>query len=185
MTPAAEAMQPVLEGLPFSDGAVPVVANATNRLLLRADEFPPSLLEQITAPVRWDSGISVGDEITLFYDSLLGKLIVWGASRDDALQRMRRALDELAIVGVGTNQGFHRRLLRDEAFCAGDFDIQFLDRRSDLMEAAPDQSLLSAVAVAAAMAEDEARESRRPIVATDGWQARRVWLQTARLEGLR
>ncbi|MEE8062388.1 MAG: acetyl-CoA carboxylase biotin carboxylase subunit [Gemmatimonadales bacterium] len=135
--------------------------------------------------VRWDSGISVGDEITLFYDSLLGKLIVWGASRDDALQRMRRALDELAIVGVGTNQGFHRRLLGDEAFCAGDFDIQFLDRRPDLMEAAPDQSLLSAVAVAAAMAEDEARESRRPIVATDGWQARRVWLQTARLEGLR
>lgn len=59
MAPAAEAMKPVLEGLPFADAAAPVVANATNRLLRRADEFPPSLLEQITTPVRWDTGIAV------------------------------------------------------------------------------------------------------------------------------
>lgn len=59
MAPAAEAMGPVLEGLPFADAAAPVVANATNRLLRRADEFPPSLLEQITTPVRWDTGIAV------------------------------------------------------------------------------------------------------------------------------
>ncbi len=58
MAPAAEAMKPVLEGLPFADAAAPVVANATNRLLRRADEFPPSLLEQITTPVRWDTGIA-------------------------------------------------------------------------------------------------------------------------------
>ena len=59
MAPAAEAMKPVLEGLPFADAAAPVVANATNRFLRRADEFPPSLLEQITTPVRWDTGIAV------------------------------------------------------------------------------------------------------------------------------
>ena len=135
--------------------------------------------------IRWDSGINVGDEITLYYDSLLGKLIVWGASRQEALQRMRRVLDELSIVGVATNQGFHRRLLHDEAFCAGDFDIQFLVRRGDLMEAAPDPTLLSAIAVAAALAEDEARGGRRPLVGADGWEANKVWLQTARREGLR
>jgi [acyl-carrier-protein] S-malonyltransferase len=57
MAPAARAMQPVLEKLPFADARAPVVANASNRFLTRAAEFPPSLLEQITAPVRWDSGV--------------------------------------------------------------------------------------------------------------------------------
>lgn len=57
MAPAAEAMRPVLESLAFSDGAAPVVANATNRFIGKAGDFAPSLVEQITAPVRWDSGI--------------------------------------------------------------------------------------------------------------------------------
>ena len=135
--------------------------------------------------VRWDSGIGVGDDITLYYDSLLAKLIVWGSTRDQALQRMRRALDELVLVGVATNQDFHRFLLQDEAFCAGAIDIQFLDRRPDLLVASADPELLSAVAVAAALAEDEASQGRRPLVGPDDVQARRVWMQTARLEGLR
>jgi [acyl-carrier-protein] S-malonyltransferase len=57
MEPAVRALRPVLEGLPFADASAPVVANATNRFLTRAADFPPSLLEQITAPVRWDTGV--------------------------------------------------------------------------------------------------------------------------------
>ena len=57
MAPAAEAMAPVIAALPWSDAAAPVCANASNRFLAKAAEFPPSLLEQITAPVRWDSGV--------------------------------------------------------------------------------------------------------------------------------
>ena len=57
MAPAAEAMRPVLAKLPFADASAPVVANASNRFLSRAAEFPPSLLEQITSPVRWDTGV--------------------------------------------------------------------------------------------------------------------------------
>ncbi|HEU5051002.1 MAG TPA: biotin carboxylase N-terminal domain-containing protein, partial [Gemmatimonadales bacterium] len=49
--------------------------------------------------VRWDAGVEVGDEVTLFYDSLLAKLIVWAPDRERAIVRMRRALDELSIVG--------------------------------------------------------------------------------------
>ena len=49
---------------------------------------------------------------------------------------MVRALDELVVVGVATNQAFHRRLLADPAFRAGDIDIQFLDRRADLVRGA-------------------------------------------------
>ena len=135
--------------------------------------------------VRWDGAIGVGDQITLYYDSLLGKLIVWAPDRDAALGRMRRALDELTVVGIATNQGFHRRLFRDEAFCRGELDIQFLDRRQDLLAGAHDESLIVTVAVAAALAEDQARGSRAPTVGADGWRARKAWLQAARHEALR
>ena len=87
--------------------------------------------------VRWDSGFEVGNEVTLHYDSMVAKLIVWGRDRPEALRRMVRALDELVIVGIASNQGFQRRLVTDPAFVAGDIDIQFLDRRPDLAEAAP------------------------------------------------
>ncbi len=135
--------------------------------------------------VRWDGAIGVGDQITLYYDSLLGKLIVWAPDRDAALGRMRRALDELTVVGIATNQGFHRRLFRDEAFCRGELDIQFLDRRQDLLAGAHDESLIVTVAVAAALAEDQARRSRAPTVGADGRRARKSWLQAARHEALR
>ena len=77
---------------------------------------------------------------------------------------MRRALDELTVVGISTNQGFHRRLFRDEAFCRGEIDIQFLERRQDLLAGAHDEDLIATVAVAAALAEDQARGSRVPAV---------------------
>ena len=134
--------------------------------------------------VRWDAGIEVGDEVTLFYDSLLAKLIVYAPDRERAIVRMRRALDELSIVGVATNQGFHCRLLDDPAFRAGEIDIQFLERRPDLAAPALVDGELADLAVAAALAEDEARRSRRPAVA-DGDTRDGAWLRQARLEGLR
>jgi acetyl-CoA carboxylase biotin carboxylase subunit len=134
--------------------------------------------------VRWDAGVEVGDEVTLFYDSLLAKLIVYAPDRERAIARMRRALDELTIVGVATNQGFHRRLLDDPHFRAGDIDIQFLERRADLIAPALTEPELTDLAVAAALAEEGARRSRRPVVAEGEHQAS-GWLRQARLEGLR
>ena len=144
--------------------------------------------------VRWDGGIDIGDEVTLHYDSLLGKLIVWAPDRAQAITRMRRALDELAIVGVATNQGFHRRLLADPAFAEGEIDIQFLDRRADLVQPAPTDDEIVRLAVAAALAEDEARSTRRSAAAWEGQpgdgptgdgQPGGAWGRQARLEGLR
>ena len=85
--------------------------------------------------VRWDGGAGPGDEISLHYDSLLGKLIVWAPDREQAIGRMRRALDELMVVGVSTNLAFHRRLMADAEFIRGAIDTQFLDRRADLLTA--------------------------------------------------
>ena len=133
--------------------------------------------------VRWDSGVEVGDEVTLHYDSMLAKLLVHAPDRRQALARMARALDELAIVGVATNQGFHRRLMADAAFREGDIDIQFLDRRADLLQPDAAADAILDLAVAAALAEDEARRSRVPTVAADA-HASEGWLRQARLEGL-
>ncbi len=134
--------------------------------------------------VRWDGGIEAGDEVTLFYDSLLGKLIVWAPDRPQAIARMRRALDELALVGVATNQGFHRRLLADPSFQEGDIDIQFLERRPDLVAPTLSDAEVTDLAIAAAIAEDAARHSRKPVVA-DGERGGGAWARQARLDGLR
>jgi acetyl/propionyl-CoA carboxylase alpha subunit len=97
---------------------------------------------------------------------------------------MSRALDELTVLGVATNQAFHRRLLADPAFQEGDIDIQFLERRPDLSR--PDASAddVLRLAVTAALAEDHARRIRRPAVSADDVGDGR-WLERARLEGLR
>jgi acetyl-CoA carboxylase biotin carboxylase subunit len=155
-----------------------------------ANGFLPSTgrLEYLRPPsgpgVRWDGGFETGNDITLFYDSLLGKIIVWGPDRSDAIDRMRRALQELVVVGVATNQSFHLRLLGDRAFLEGDIDSQFLDRRTDLMQASEEPAQLIALAVAAALAEEAARQSRKPIP-SDASSNGGGWARIARLEGLR
>jgi acetyl-CoA carboxylase biotin carboxylase subunit len=155
-----------------------------------ANGFLPSTgrLERLRIPggpgVRWDGGVESGDEVTLFYDSLLAKLIVWAPDRLQAIDRMTRALGELMIEGVATNQGFHRRLMADEEFREGEIDIQFLDRRPDLATASLSDGEARDLAVAAAMAEDEARSMRRPAV-SNGDTGNGNWLSRARLEALR
>jgi acetyl-CoA carboxylase biotin carboxylase subunit len=131
--------------------------------------------------IRWDGGYELGDEVTLHYDSLLGKLIAWGEDRAEAVARMRRALDEFVIVGVPTSLPFHRRLLADAAFRRGEIDTQFLDRRADLTRAEPDPAALGVIAVAAALAEDEARQLRKPAVA-EGPDTGSAWRVAARRE---
>jgi acetyl-CoA carboxylase biotin carboxylase subunit len=134
--------------------------------------------------VRWDSGIGLGDEVTLHYDSLLAKLIVHAEDRPAAIRRMERALDELLIVGVATNQSFHRRLMADPEFRRGAIDIQFLERRSDLLSDGLDEPAAIRLAIAAALAEDERRQRRKPSVTPDE-PGGSEWATTGRREGLR
>ena len=97
-------------------------------------DFRPSagLVERYLAPggpgVRMDSHLFGGYEVPPFYDSLLGKLVVWGRDREAAIERARAALDELVIDGLVTNIAFHRALLRNETFLAGRMTTNLLDR---------------------------------------------------------
>ncbi len=75
--------------------------------------------------VRWDGGFLPGDVIGGNFDSLLGKLIVTGATRQEALERSRRALDEFKAEGIATALTFHRVVVRDPAFAPEDPDTAF------------------------------------------------------------
>jgi acetyl-CoA carboxylase biotin carboxylase subunit len=102
--------------------------------------------------VRWDSGIETGSEVGLFYDPMLAKLIVWGGTREQAVQRMHRALLELTIDGVETSREFHLRVMEDGEFRAGAIEIQWLERRlSSLLAVAPSRAAVEAAAIAAAL----------------------------------
>ncbi len=155
-----------------------------------ANGFLPSTgrIEYLETPagpgVRWDGGIAVGNEVTLYYDSLLGKLIAWGADRSQVISRMLRALDELIIVGVSTNLPFHVRLLRDPDFQDGELDTQMLERRPDLLQLDLPDDQAATLAVAAALAEDESRRRRRPPVSAEA-PAASLWSRTGRLDQLR
>ena len=78
--------------------------------------------------VRCDSHVYAGYTIPPYYDSMIAKLIVRGKTREHAIRRMQRALDEFVIEGVKTTIPFHQQLLKDERFQRGDFDTKFLER---------------------------------------------------------
>jgi acetyl-CoA carboxylase biotin carboxylase subunit len=136
--------------------------------------------------VRWDAGIEIGTEIGLFYDPLLAKLIVWAETREQAIRRMARALEELVIAGVATSQPFHRRVMADPTFRSGRYDITYMDEiGAPLLARDPEPSDVRLIAVAAALAEH--RRRRVPVEpdgrpSADGMSA---WLKSARLAAMR
>ncbi len=78
--------------------------------------------------VRFDSHIRQGDRVSPYYDSMIGKLVVLGASRDEAVTRMQRALAEMAVQGVRTNITMHQALIAQSEVKAGGVDNHFLER---------------------------------------------------------
>ncbi|RZH67787.1 acetyl-CoA carboxylase biotin carboxylase subunit [Natrinema altunense] len=91
--------------------------------------------------IRLDHAVAQGDEIGGDYDSMIGKLIVRGDDRDHCLERSKRALEHFAVDGVHTTIPFHRLMLDDGTFVAGDHTTKYLDREleADALEAAVDR----------------------------------------------
>jgi 3-methylcrotonyl-CoA carboxylase alpha subunit len=86
------------------------------------------------ANVRVDTGVRAGDSISIYYDPMLAKLIVWGADRDAAIGQFQSALAETQVAGFKTNIGFLARLAGHPAFKAADLDTRFIERhRADLL----------------------------------------------------
>lgn len=76
---------------------------------------------------RWDGMLFPGFKVMPFYDSLVGKLIVWGESREDAIEKMERALGEFKIEGIKTTIPVHQRILDSEAFRTGKYYTEWLE----------------------------------------------------------
>lgn len=77
--------------------------------------------------VRVDSGVDEGDDISMFYDPMISKLVTYGATREKATEAMQLALDEYTIQGVDTNIGFLSSILQQPRFISGDLDTNFID----------------------------------------------------------
>jgi len=87
-----------------------------------------SYYEEPAGPgIRVDSGLYEGCEVPIYYDPIIGKLITWGKNRDEAIQRMRRALSEYRISGVATTIPFHIQVMENEKFQQGDLSTHFIE----------------------------------------------------------
>ena len=80
------------------------------------------------AGVRVDDGFEQGMEIPIYYDPMIAKLVTFGKDREEAIQRMIRAIEEYQITGIQTTLGFCKFVLRHEAFVSGEFDTKFVDK---------------------------------------------------------
>ena len=93
----------------------------------------PGRVKHFHAPggngIRVDSHLYSGYAVPPNYDSLIGKVIAYGATRDEAMARMRNALDEIVVDGIKTNVPLHRDLTRDAGFCKGAVNIHYLEKK--------------------------------------------------------
>jgi len=129
--------------------------------------------------VRLDSALFPGLEVSLFYDSLLAKLICWGADRDEAIARMRQALSEFKVADLKTNVAYLGRVLRDPEFVSGTYDTGLLER---MAMASPTPKTLEAAAVAAAIV--ALRSSKGASLSTPAGTGLNPWKLAGRRRGM-
>lgn len=127
-------------GAPLTIGSEPTAQGAALEFRLYAEDpvkfFPsPGTIDEWVEPtgegVRIDSGFEAGSTVSPYYDPLLAKIIVWGETRAEAIERARTTLDDFTVTGIKTNLPFLRALLEDEAFVAGDYDTNIIPQMQE------------------------------------------------------
>jgi acetyl/propionyl-CoA carboxylase alpha subunit len=119
------------------------------------NDFLPSLgrVDYVREPsgpgIRVDSTLYAGCDLSYHYDPMVAKVIAWGRDREEAMRRMKRALEEFVIVGVRTNISLHLQLLDDERFRAGRVHTRFLETEVDVASSTLDGEEEAALVAAA------------------------------------
>jgi acetyl-CoA carboxylase biotin carboxylase subunit len=152
----------------------------------------PGKIETLKFPegpgVRNDAGIYAGAEVTMFYDPMISKLAVWGSSRMQAIERMRRALAEFQIAGeLTTNLDFHRWIMTHPRFLAGDFDTNFINQEwhPEATPATEDVERMAAIVLAAHVSQTHQNHANgQPTLANQGPRVS-AWKTRGRLDVLR
>jgi acetyl-CoA carboxylase biotin carboxylase subunit len=141
--------------------------------------------------VRNDAGVYQGSQVPVFYDPMISKLVVWGADRMQAVDRMRRALDEFVISGeLVTNIDFHRWIISHPRFLAGDFDTTFIghEYHPDAHDGAAEDHAHTAAMLLAAIAAHRRTSNGNGARPAGGPESRphgSAWRTLARLDMLR
>jgi len=177
------------EELPLTQGDIPLEGHAVEVRLYAEDpnkKFFPSTgtLKEFWMPqegdgIRVDAGVRQGDDISIYYDPMIAKLIAWGESRDMARQQLIKALGEVEAAGVATNAAFLRQVIGHPVFASGDMDTGFIEAHQDALlpgdSVAPGDVVVFA---ALALAQERAMASSRgsdtdpysPWNDTSGWR---------------
>jgi len=136
--------------------------------------------------VRVDSGFVAGDSIPVYYDSLIAKLITWGSDRDQAIRRMRRALEEYVVQGVETTIPFELLVMKNQRYIDGKLSTHFIaDEFPDLaasLAQPEDEMALSAMAAAIV---DFQRKSKMAGLGQRETSTADSWKLSGRIDGLR
>jgi len=137
----------------------------------------PGLIRYLMLPqgpgVRNDNGVYTGYTVPIFYDPMLSKLIAYGADREEAIARMKRALGEYRVDGIETSMPFYNVIMDDPDFRAANFDTGYLARlleRASLDRPADERQSDAAVVAAAVMAFEEAEKVKLPDESDSMWK---------------
>jgi acetyl-CoA carboxylase biotin carboxylase subunit len=158
-----------------------------------ANNFLPSVgtIHRLTLPqgpgVRNENGVYAGYEIPIYYDPLIGKLVVWAQTRTEAVRRAYRALRECLVDGVRTNVDFLLWALREDGFRDGSYDTHYIERHFDpkaLHRGDEDIELASIAACITAFNHARTAAAAGGIRTNDGRETG-VWRHSARRDGLR
>jgi acetyl-CoA carboxylase biotin carboxylase subunit len=135
--------------------------------------------------IRDDSGIELNSEVSIYYDPLISKLAAWGRTRAEAIDRLRRALDEYEVGGIKTTLPFFREIVRDDEFTAAKLDTGFItrfnQRRATRSSASHDEETDIALIAAAVHYARTRRQALGPSASADG-QSR--WKMSGRMSVL-
>lgn len=181
--------------LPLSQDEIPAMGHSIEARINAEDpskNFMPSpgKITYLRLPggagTRLDSGVYPGYTVPMAYDSMIAKLIVWAPDREQAIERLRRALSEFVVKGITTNIGYLQQIVAHPEFRSGDYDTTFLARRAEELVPAANGELARVALVASAIHQyqlDQKRSRQLSARAEEGG-ARSRWAELGRLHAL-
>ncbi|WP_321394639.1 acetyl/propionyl/methylcrotonyl-CoA carboxylase subunit alpha [Emcibacter sp.] len=166
--------------LPLSQDQIALAGHAFEVRLYAEDPangFLPQTgkLSHLRTPVqdahfRLDTGIEEGDEVSIYYDPMIAKLIVWDRTRTGALRQMARALRKTSVAGVRTNLDFLAAIFDHPDFKAGDVDTHFIEHHSEALLPTGKKAGIGTLACAAVRILDRQTTGDDPFAWSDGWR---------------
>jgi len=183
------------ESLPFSQDDLQIRGHAIECRIYAEDsdnDYLPSpgvitsLLEPSGPGIRVDGGVYSGWNVPTEYDPLLAKLIAYGENREQAIGRLRRALQEYSVTGIKTNLSLFRRILAQPEFLAGEANTGLLAKMADAHAEIPDSQREEVAAIAAGIFSMLSNAALRTTISSAAEISEpSTWKRTARTEGLR